>query len=98
MKALNKEANKLKLVRLGIYTKNEFIIYMHEDCFVCKSEGFEASTRVLVSAHNQSIIATLDIIRSDILKYSQASLSESAWEHLGVKEGDEITLSHVNPI
>jgi thymidine phosphorylase len=90
--------NQLSLVRLGIDTKYEFIVYMHADCFVCKSEGFEASTRVLVSTGNQSIIATLDIVRSSILKSHQASLSESAWQHLGVKEGDLITLSHVSPV
>jgi thymidine phosphorylase len=90
--------NKLKLVRLGIDTKNEFIIYIHEDCFVCKSEGFETSTRILVTANHQSIIATLDIIRSKILKPSEASLSESTWERLNVKENDFVTLSHINPV
>jgi len=95
---LNTENNKLQLVRLGIDTKNEFIIFMHAACFVCKSEGFEASTRILVTANNESIIATLDIVHSDILKPFQASLSENAWERLGVKEGDFVTLSHENPV
>lgn len=92
------EDNNLKLVRLGIDTKYEFIIYMHADCFVYKSEGFEASTRILVSSGNNSIIATLDIIRSDMINPSEASLSESAWKQLGAKEGDFITLSHINPL
>lgn len=90
--------NKLKLVRLGIDTKYEFIIYMHADCLICKSEGFEASTRILVSANNKSIIATVDVVYSDILKSNETSLSESAWNRLGVKEGDIISVSHVGPI
>lgn len=95
---MSEEINKLKLIRLGIDTKYEFIIYMHADCFICKSEGFEASTRVLVSTHDQSIIATLDIIHSDIIKPNEASLSESAWARLDVQEGQEITLSHISPV
>jgi thymidine phosphorylase len=98
MKQTKTMTNQLTLVRLGIDTKYEHIIYLQADCFVCKSEGFEASTRILVTVNNQSIIATLDIIRSDLLKSHEASLSESAWKRLGVKEGDFITLSHVNPV
>lgn len=90
--------NKLRLTRLGIDTLNEFMIYIHSDCFVCKSEGFETETQVLVSANGHSIIATLNVIQSDILKIEEASLSESAWKQLSVKEGDYITLSHPEPV
>lgn len=90
--------NKLRLVRLGIDTLNEFIIYIRRDCFVCKSEGFETETQVLVSANSRSIIATLNVIQSDILRIDEASLSESAWEELGVKEGDYISLCHPEPV
>lgn len=95
---MSHEINKLKLVRLGIDTKYEFIIYMHADCFICKSEGFEASTRILATTNTQSIITTLDIVQSDILKPYEASLSESAWKRLGVNEGDFITVSHFHPV
>lgn len=92
------EANKIRLVRLGIDTLHEFVIYMHSNCFVCKSEGFESETQILVSANGHSIIATLNVIQSDILKINEASLSESAWKQLGVKTGDFITLSHPSPL
>lgn len=90
--------NRLKLVRLGIDSQHQFIVYMHSDCFICKSEGFRAETQVIVTFHDFSIIATLNIIHSDILTPHQASLSESAWQHLGVREGDEIRLSHLKPV
>lgn len=90
--------NKLKLVQLKIDTKYEFIIYLHADCIVCKLEGFESSTRILVSTSNQSIIATVDVVFSDILHTNEASLSESAWNKLGAKEGDFITVSHIAPL
>ncbi len=95
---LNGETNKLQLIRLGIDTQHEFIIYMHADCFVCKSEGFEAQTQVVVVFNNFSIIATLNIIQSDILKKHEASLSESAWNRLGAKVGDYISVSHLKPV
>lgn len=95
---MNNGINKLRLTRLGIDTLNEFMIYMHRDCFVCKSEGFETETQVLVSANSHSIIATLNVIQSDILKIDEASLSESAWKQLAVKEGDFISLSHPAPV
>lgn len=95
---LNIESGKLRLVRLGIDTLHEFIIYMRADCFVCKSEGFQALTQVVVTFNNFSIVATLNIIQSDILNSDEASLSESAWKQLGVQEGNYISLSHLKPV
>lgn len=92
------QINKLKVVRLGIETLTEFIIYMRKDCFVCKSEGFEVETRILVSFSGKSIIATLNVVQSNILKIDEASLSESAWNYLNIEEGDEIYLSHPPPV
>lgn len=92
------EAYALKLIRLGIDTLHEFIVYIRSDCYVCKSEGFEAETQVLVTVNNQFIIATLNVIHSDLLKIDEASLSESAWEQLKVKEGDFVKISHSAPV
>lgn len=95
---MGNEINRLHLIRLGIDTQHEFIVYMHADCFICKSEGFQAETQVVVTCHDFSIIATLNIVHSDILKPHEASLSQSAWKRLGVKEGDQISLSHLKPV
>lgn len=90
--------NTLYLRRLGIDTYRDAIIYMHKDCHVCRSEGFEAESRVLVTFGEKSIIATLNIIDSDLLSKTKASLSEYAWELLGANEGDEISVSHSKPL
>jgi thymidine phosphorylase len=71
---------------------------VHKDCHVCSSEGFEAESRLLVSFGKKSIIATLNIIDSDLLSKNQASLSEYAWKFLGANDGDEISLSHPKPL
>ena len=95
---MNTQTNKLRVVRLGIETLTEFIVYMRSDCFVCKSEGFETETRILVSFNGKSILATLNVVQSNILKLDEASLSESAWKSLNLKEGDYIFLSHPPPV
>lgn len=84
----------MQLKYLGINTYKEPIIYMRKDCFICKSEGFNAQTRVVVKLNDRSIIATLNMVETDILKHNEASLSNYAWDLLSAKNGDEITIAH----
>ena len=88
----------LKFRRLGIDTYKEAVIYMREDCHVCRAEGFEVQTRVLVSLNGQSMIATLNMIRDGLLKPGEATLSEYAWAKLGAKDGADIHVSHAPPV
>lgn len=92
---MNSDSNKLTLVRIGLDTQQEFMVIVHSDCLVCKSEGFESLTRVQVTCKNRSIVATLATIRSDMIKSHEASLSEDAWRELDANEGDQIILSHI---
>ncbi|MCX7124424.1 MAG: thymidine phosphorylase family protein [Gammaproteobacteria bacterium] len=86
--------HSLRLKRLGIDTYKEAVIYMRENCHVCRSEGFEAQARVKVTLNNISIIATVNMIDSKLLSSAEASLSNFAWEFLHAKDNDEIILSH----
>ncbi len=88
----------LRLKRLGIGTYKEAVIYMREDCHVCRSEGFEVQTRIRVDLNHRSILATLNTIDSNLLTEDEVSLSNYAWEMLGAHEGDEIILSHPKPL
>ena len=90
--------NTLKLVCLGIDTQKENVVFLRKDCHICKSEGFEAHNRILVTANNTSIIATLYIITDGIIKEGTAGLSDSAYKNLNAKEGDELSFSHVQPV
>lgn len=90
--------NKLVFKPLGILTQHEHHAYMREDCHVCISEGFEALTRIRITNGNKSIVASLNVIRSEILKPGEISLSESATHAIGIKEGETITVSHLHPI
>jgi len=94
----HRHSHTLKIKSLGIDTYREHIIFMRSDCHICRSEGFTALTRLVVHHKEKSIIATLDVVHSDILHHSEASLSEMAMKRLGVKDGNEISVSHLKPI
>ena len=95
---MNQYSNRLKLKRLGIDTQREYFAYMRSDCHICISEGFEALTRIEVTVKGKTIIATLNVLRSELLQPGEASLSESAWKTLLAEEGDTILFSHLQPV
>ena len=88
----------LRLKRLGIDTYREHVIFMRADCHVCLSEGFAARSRVRVSANSSSLLATLNVVHSDLLGPDEAGLSEVAWQTLGAREGDTVDVKHPHPI
>jgi thymidine phosphorylase len=90
--------NTLRLRRLGIDTYYEPVIFMRKDCHICRSEGFESRSRVLVRCRDRTVIATLNVVTTDLLSENEASLSESAWTLLDAREGDEVALSHPDPV
>ena len=85
---------KLKLTRLGIDTYQEPIAYMSRDCPVARSEGFESQSRVLVRGDGSEIVATLNVIVSDLVAPDELALSEVAWRRLGLDEDSTVTVRH----
>ena len=90
--------NALRLRRLGIDTHQELVVYMRQDCHVCRSEGFSSQVRVHVSYGVRSIVATVGLVATEILEQGEASLSEAAWHRLEGDEGGEIVVAHARPI
>ena len=93
-----KAANKLKLKLLGIDTQHEHIAFIRADSQIIFSEGFEALTRIRLIRKNKSIVASLNIVYSDLLKDGEIGLSESAISSLHAKAGDEIIIRAISPI
>ena len=89
---------ELSVKNLGIDTYRENIIYMRSNCPVCLSEGFTALTRVVVNCRDKSIIATLNVIQSEIIRHGEAGLSTEAVKRLVAKDGDIVSISHLQPI
>lgn len=92
------QGNNMVARRLALDTHDQPVIITRRDCPLCRSEGFSAHARVRVEAGNRRIIATLYQIDSDLLGPGEAALSESAWNRLGVEDGDELHLSHPQPL
>lgn len=95
---MEQNSNSLKYKHLGIYTQNENVVYMREDCHICVSEGFEALTRLRVSNASTSIVASLNVLNSDILLPNEIGLSDAAAKTLNVSENEILYVSHLEPI
>ncbi|HKK79085.1 MAG TPA: hypothetical protein VJ933_05620, partial [Phaeodactylibacter sp.] len=95
---MTQNENQLRLKRLGIDTQEEYYVYLRKDCPIVRSEGFESQTRIMAQKGQYKIVATLNIVHSDILRPGETSLSESAWKALQAKEGDTLTLYHLPPL
>lgn len=91
-------AARMKLRRLGINTHQEPVIYMRDDCPVCRSEGFGAQSRIDVRLNGRSVIATLNVVHGSWLNHGEAGLSEAAWKLLDATEGAEAAFSHPLPV
>lgn len=90
--------NTLKVKNLGIDTYRENIVFMRADCHICQSEGFTALTRIIVHHNDKSIIATLNVVHSELLRHDETALSTEAMKRLSVKDGDCLTFSHLEHI
>ncbi|WP_347312820.1 thymidine phosphorylase family protein [Defluviimonas sp. SAOS-178_SWC] len=90
--------NTLPLTRAGIDTYRQPVVFMREDCHVCRAEGFAALTRIEVTLGGRSIIATLNVLTDgDWLPADTAALSEEAWAILQPEPGDRASFSHPEP-
>jgi thymidine phosphorylase len=86
--------SSLRLRPLGIDTQQEHVVYMRRDCHVCQAEGFQARTRLEVSLRERRIIATLNVVDSDLLSPGEAGLSTRAWQSLEAAANDTVGVAH----
>jgi thymidine phosphorylase len=89
--------NRLRLVRAGIDTYQQPVVFMHRDCPVCRSEGFTALTRVRVRCNGQELIATLNVVTGERFGREEAALSEAAWQALAPAADAWAEFSHAEP-
>jgi thymidine phosphorylase len=92
-------APTLKAHRTGIDTRDETVGYIHVHCHLCHSEGFAAHSRIQVTtAAGVSILATLHHVTDGLVARQEIGLSESAWQRLGVAEGEAVAIGHPAPL
>jgi thymidine phosphorylase len=79
----------LRLIRAGVDTYQEPVVYLRADSAVCRSEGFEAQARVLVETGGRSLVCTLNVVTDGgWLGSGVAALSEAAWRRLHPRADD----------
>lgn len=91
-------SNVMRLRRLGIDTYQELVVYLRSDSHICKSEGFEAQSRVEVRRGDRSILATLNVLHSPLIALHDIGISEAAWRALGGVDGEPVQVMHPAPI
>jgi thymidine phosphorylase len=94
---MNGTPNRLRLVRAGIDTYQQPVVYMHRDCPVCRAEGFTALTRVRVRSGQRDLVATLNVVNGDHFGMDEARLSEAAWHALEPAADALGEFSHAEP-
>lgn len=88
--------NSLRLKLIGVDSQNEHLVFIRRDCPVGKSEGFEALNRIKVSRMGNTSVASLIVMDNpSLLGKHEVGLSKDAINSLEAKEGDWITLSHL---
>lgn len=94
---MNSVTQRLFLMRAGIDTYQEPVVYLSADSAVCRSEGFAAQTRIWVEVGNRRIVATLNVVTGgNWLPDNFAALSESAWRRLAPRPDETAAFSHAD--
>ncbi|AHX13345.1 thymidine phosphorylase [Dyella jiangningensis] len=87
----------LHVIRAGIDTYQQPVVYMHRDCEVCRAEGFSALTRIEMHLAGQVLVVTLNVVTDDRVTPEQVALSEAAWRMLQPRPGSVATFRHAPP-
>jgi thymidine phosphorylase len=88
--------------RVGIDTYRENVAYLRRDCPVYRAEGFQALSKVEVTAVNggerRSILAVVNVVDDTrLLGDCELGLSEEAFAYLGIAEGNPVQIAHAEP-
>ena len=89
--------NTLRLRHVAIDTYKENVAYLHRDCKLYRSEGFQALSKIEISNRKtgQSIIALLNIVDDiSITAPDELGLSEQAFAQFGDKENIPVLVAH----
>jgi len=85
----------LKLRRIAIDTYHENVAYLHRECAVYRAEGFQALSKIRISADGRKILAVLNVVDDDaIVTPTELGLSEQAFQQLNVCEQCAVSVDH----
>lgn len=90
----------LKLRKIAIDTYKENVAYLHRDCPLYRSEGFQALNKIEIRDGQEKppVIAVLNMVDSEsILATDELGLSERTFSQLGIEEDSPVFIDHATP-
>lgn len=88
----------LKIRRIAIDTYHENVAYLHRECAIYRAEGFQALSKIQVTANDNHVLAVLNVVDDkSIVDSDQLGLSEQAYAQLNVAEDSLVTVDHAEP-
>ncbi len=93
-------APRLTARRVGIDTYRENVVYLNRECGVVRAEGFQALSKIDISANGngRKISAVVNVVDdARIVEPGEVGLSEQAFEQLGAPEGAQVSIAHAEP-
>lgn len=88
----------LKIRRIAIDTYRENVAYLNRQCLVYRAEGFQALSKIEISAGDQRILAVLNVVDDEaIVGCNELGLSEQAFDQLGLAAGEPVRVAHAEP-
>jgi len=85
----------LRFRPLEIDSAADHVVYVNAGSHLCRSERLAAQTRLEVHAAGRSIVATLNVVSSDLVGVDEVSLSIGAQRALAVVAGDALAFAHL---
>jgi len=89
--------NSLKLRHVAIDTYRENVAYLHRDCPLYRSEGFQALNKIEIhkAENGPPVIAVLNVVNDlAITGLDELGLSEQAFRQIGLPEGSAVQVRH----
>lgn len=88
----------LKIRRIAIDTYRENVAYLNRQCLVYRAEGFQALSKIEISADGKCILAVLNVVDDNaIVGCNELGLSEQAFDQLGLSAGEPVRVAHAEP-
>lgn len=91
----------LKLRKIAIDTYRENVAYLHRDCPIYRTEGFQALSKLEIKAYNNKqsyVLALLNVVdNTSIVATDELGLSEQAFDQLNLAEGQAVRVCQAEP-
>ncbi|MCW9032566.1 MAG: thymidine phosphorylase family protein [Gammaproteobacteria bacterium] len=88
----------LKLKRVAIDTYHENVAFLHRNCELYRAEGFQALSKISISANGTRIHAVLNVVDDEhIVSPNQLGLAEQAFVQLDMDENHLVSVEHAEP-